>query len=90
MGGAPCRTRAPHEGTGCIVRAQRNGGMAAVKRAEKSDLEAVFKKVNTTIVEGGEEEFSSALSRASTSLHGHKSMNFDHRISPRNTVMFKH
>ena len=53
VGGAPCRTRAPHEGTGCIVRAQRNGGMAAVKRAEKSDLEAVFKKVNTTIVEGG-------------------------------------
>lgn len=27
--------------------------MAAVKRAEKSDLEAVFKKVNTTIVEEG-------------------------------------
>ena len=27
--------------------------MAAVKRAEKSDLEAVFKKVNTTLGVGG-------------------------------------
>ena len=45
--------------------------MAAVKRAEKSDLEDVFKKVNTTIGGRGGGEFSSAVSRATTSLHGH-------------------
>ena len=90
MGGAPCRTRAPHEGTGCIVRAQRNEGMAAVKRAEKSDLEAVFKKVNTTIVEGGRKSSAPQCHVQALLYMDIKSMNFDHRISPRNTVMFKH
>ena len=64
--------------------------MAAVKRAEKSDLEDVFKKVNTTI--GGRGGGRVQL-RGVTCNHFFTwtwSMNFDHRISPRNTVMFKH